>query len=217
MIKPEQSRAARGLLNWTQQDLADAAGLSKGSILKFERGGQEVLASNIEVISQAFASADIEFPDEYSIRKRTDHVALLKGPDALKNLWADILCTLKETGGEVLITNVNEKRTEDIEHQALHNHLKKLQEYGITERLLSCVDDAYFLMPQECYRWISKELFTFGTSTYVYKNKVALQLWQSSMIILVQSEEAYIAEKSRFEDLWSRALLPPSNLKNVIK
>lgn len=213
MIKPEQSRAARGLLNWSQQDLADAAGLSKGSILKFERGAHEVLASNIEVISKAFANADIEFPDEFSIRKKTDHVELLKGPEALKRLWDDILETLRLTGGEVLITNVDEKRTEDIEQEALHDHIKKLHDYGIKERLLSCVDDTYFLMPQECYRWISKELFTFGTSTYVYRDKVALQLWQSSMIILVQSEEAARAEKSRFEDLWERAQLPPANLK----
>lgn len=210
MIKPEQSRAARGLLNWSQQDLAEASGLSKNSILNFERGSTDLLSDNVRVITEAFERVDIEFPDEHSIRKRTDHVELLKGPDALKKLWADIIDTLKDGGGEVLITNVDEKRTENIVHQALHDHLTKLKELKITERLLSCVDDDYFLMPQECYRWISKELFTFGTSSYLYKNKVAMQLWHSSLIVLIQSEDAYIAEKNRFEDLWSRAMLPPN-------
>ncbi|PZQ45741.1 MAG: XRE family transcriptional regulator [Micavibrio aeruginosavorus] len=214
MLKPEQSRAARGLLGWTQQDLAEASGVHKNLILKFERGGADILATSLEVINQAFERAEIEFPDSVSVRKKTDHVELLKGEDALKRLWQDILNTLKSDGGEVLITNVDEKRTENIEKKALHDHLNALKENNITERLLSCVDDTYFLMPQECYRWISKELFTFGTSTYVYKDKVAMQLWQSSMIILVHSREAYMAEKARFEDLWSRAMLPPTKIVN---
>lgn len=36
ILCPEQCRAARGLLNWTQQQLAEAAGVSRSTIKDFE-------------------------------------------------------------------------------------------------------------------------------------------------------------------------------------
>lgn len=212
MIKPEQSRAARGLLGWSQQDLADATSISKTSIVNFERGQTGPKADMLHRIRQAYEDASIEFPDEYGVRIRRDHVEIFKGDDALRKLWDDIFATLKVNGGEVLITNVDEKRTEDVEKQALHAHLERLKKYNIKERLLSCQGDTYFLMPQEYYRWISKELFTYGLSSYIYEGKVAIQLWGSSIITLIHSQDAHDAEKRRFEDLWKRARIPPRKL-----
>lgn len=37
-ITPEQCRAARGLLGWTQEDLADRAELSRSTVRDFEGG-----------------------------------------------------------------------------------------------------------------------------------------------------------------------------------
>lgn len=209
-MRPEQSRAARALLEWRQEDLAQNSGLSVVSINNFERGETILKGSTLRAIETAFDKANIIFPDEFTISRKTDVVKVLKGPDALKELWDDIFFTLKSTGGEVLITNVDEKRTEKAEKKALYDHLQRLKEYGITERLLSCEGDDYFLMPKNYYRWISKELFTFGTSTYIYADRVALQLWGNSMIILIQSKDAHEAEKNRFEDLWQRATIPPT-------
>lgn len=210
MIKPEQSRAARGLLGWTQETLAREVGVSKVSINNFERGQSELKGETLKGLEAAFSRHDIEFPDEYGVRRRTDNVQILKGNNCLPLLWDDIFNCLKQTGGEVLITNVDEKRTLDVEKSNLTNHLDRLKEYGISERLLCCEGDTYFLMPRECYRWISKELFTFGTSTYVYADRVALQIWQEQMIILIQSRDAHEAEKRRFEHLWKNAAIPPA-------
>ena len=35
---PEQCRAARGLLDWTQEELAEKAGVSRSTIRDFEKG-----------------------------------------------------------------------------------------------------------------------------------------------------------------------------------
>lgn len=208
MIKPEQSRAARGLLGWTQEVLAREVGISKVSINNFERGQTDLKSDTLKSLEAAFERHDIEFPDEYGVRRRTENVQVLKGSDYLNVLWDDIFNTLKSSGGEVLITNVDEKRTLDIEQDKLIQHLDRLKEYGIKERLLSCEGDTFFLMPKECYRWISQELFTFGSSIYVYADRVAFQIWQEEMIVLIQSKEAHGAEKRRFEHLWENAQIP---------
>lgn len=196
------------MLGWTQMELVEASGLSKVTIAQFEKGVFALREDSARALAAAFSRADIEFPDQHGVRKRTDHVQILRGDDALKLLWDDIFFVLKGAGGEVLISNVDEKRTLDAEPQALMAQLKRLQEHGITERLLSCDGDGFFLMPKECYRWISKELFTFGTSTYVYADRVAFQIWGESMIVLIQSKEAHEGEKKKFEEMWKNAKIP---------
>lgn len=213
MVNSDQCRAARGMLNWTQHDLANATGISKTSIVRFEQGGSDLKSNTLEIIQKTFENADIIFPDEYGVRRKTDHVEILQGTDAANKLWDNIYLSLKATGGEVLITNVDEKKGLELDKSILLEHLKRLQESNIRERLLSCEGDTNFLMPKEYYRWVSKEMFDYGTTTYIYDNKVALQLWNNAMIMLVHSKVAFEAEKKRFEQIWKNAKIPTSSKK----
>ena len=52
-MSPEQCRAARGLLGWSQKDLGAAVGLSAVSVRAFEKGGA-IRASNAARIIEAF-------------------------------------------------------------------------------------------------------------------------------------------------------------------
>jgi len=61
MITPEQCRAARGLLKWSQKDLADASGVSNQSVRDFELGRKNPQQSTLAVIQRAFEDAGVEF------------------------------------------------------------------------------------------------------------------------------------------------------------
>lgn len=61
MITPAQSRAARGLLGWNQQTLADRAGVGLMTVHQFEKEGGRSRRATIEVIRQAFQSAGVDF------------------------------------------------------------------------------------------------------------------------------------------------------------
>ena len=63
MITSPQCRAARALLDWTQDDLAKATGLSAVTIRAFERGG-EMRDSNRNLLGMAFERAGLEFIPE---------------------------------------------------------------------------------------------------------------------------------------------------------
>jgi len=56
-----QSRAARGLLKWTQVDLAHEAGVSTVTVQNFEAGKTEPNPATREVIKLAFERAGVEF------------------------------------------------------------------------------------------------------------------------------------------------------------
>jgi DNA-binding XRE family transcriptional regulator len=64
VISPAQCRAARGLLDWSQQQLADAAGVGVVTIRLLEAGKSEPRRSTVYVIKQAIESAGVEFTDE---------------------------------------------------------------------------------------------------------------------------------------------------------
>lgn len=64
MVTPEQCRAARGLLSWSQQDLAKNAGVGVVTVHQLEAGVSQSRRSTIGVIRRAFEAAGVEFIDE---------------------------------------------------------------------------------------------------------------------------------------------------------
>ena len=64
MITPSQCRAARGLLDWTQQELADAARIGVATIRLFEGEAAESRHATLAVLRRAFELAGVEFIDE---------------------------------------------------------------------------------------------------------------------------------------------------------
>ena len=62
-ISPAQCRAARGLINMTQGDLAMDASVSKSVIVDFENGHRTPNRNNLAAIRRALEEAGVEFLD----------------------------------------------------------------------------------------------------------------------------------------------------------
>jgi len=60
---PAQSRAARGLLDWTPQKLADAAGVAVSTVTSFERSWRCNYPDKIQAMQSALEAAGVEFID----------------------------------------------------------------------------------------------------------------------------------------------------------
>ena len=61
MITASQCRAARGLLNWTQQRLADVAHIGVATVRLFESEAKGTRQSTLVLLKQAFEFAGVEF------------------------------------------------------------------------------------------------------------------------------------------------------------
>jgi DNA-binding transcriptional regulator YiaG len=59
-MSPEQCRAARGWLAWTQQELARRAGVGLSTVRDFEKGERKPIANNLAAIRRAIESAGVE-------------------------------------------------------------------------------------------------------------------------------------------------------------
>lgn len=64
MVTPAQCRAARGLIGWNQQELAQQAGVGIVTVHQLEAGVSQPRRATLEVIRRALESAGVEFIDE---------------------------------------------------------------------------------------------------------------------------------------------------------
>ncbi len=64
MITASQCRAARGLLGWTQQELADSARIGVATVRLFEAQNARTRAATLAVLKQALEAAGVEFIEE---------------------------------------------------------------------------------------------------------------------------------------------------------
>jgi transcriptional regulator with XRE-family HTH domain len=77
MITPSQCRAGRGLLKWTQSDLAKASGAGIVTVRTFENEDTEPRKGTLALIQQALETAGVQFIPENG---GGPGVRLCKGP-----------------------------------------------------------------------------------------------------------------------------------------
>lgn len=63
MLTPAQCRAARALIDWSQQQLADAARVGVVTVRQLESGAAQPRNSTVDVLRRALEAAGVQFID----------------------------------------------------------------------------------------------------------------------------------------------------------
>lgn len=210
-----QIRAARALLDWSQADLADHAGLSQTGIARIENGTNKPNSSTLDKIRNAFDQADIEFLGESGVRKRTGEIKTFKGQDGFRAFMDDVYETLKVGGGEITVSNVDENNWIKWMGQDAYNaHSKKMEEipHNIFARILVREGDTFFIANSFAeYRWFPSELFN-DQSIYAYKDKLALINFteENVRVMLLNNKEFAKGFRVLFDIAWKNVATIPS-------
>jgi ribosome-binding protein aMBF1 (putative translation factor) len=64
MMSPEQCRAARAWLGWSQQELAQRARVGVSTVKDFERGDRKPMVNNLEAMRRAIEAAGVVLIEE---------------------------------------------------------------------------------------------------------------------------------------------------------
>lgn len=210
-INTQQIRAARGLIGWSQTELADAVGISLTALNQIERGLVTPRTSNMDGIQKVLEKAGVEFTPHSGVCIKQNNFLSMEGTQCLSFLQKDLFATLKD-GGELCCMGVSDKRYADADEKAMAWFLKQARQVGIKERVIVEEGDDFFLYPQDVteYRWVPTQHF-HAQPFYAYKGKVAFLIWEEPVkLILIENDNLYRAFMGIFETFWSLSRKPPS-------
>lgn len=103
------SRAARGLLDWTQAQLAAAAHVGLSTVRNFEAGRSLPSEANLSAIQCALEATEVEFLPDGAVRLRPDPITF--GPDYLVDRYRFRLIAYRR--GRAINVDVSRETVED--------------------------------------------------------------------------------------------------------
>lgn len=213
MITTAQIRGARGILNWSQGDLSDRTDISATSIGSIENGLTQPRESTLAVIQKAFEDAGIEFLPNDGLRKKSGEVQIFHGRSGFWSFYEDIYETLKVSLGEVVVSNVDERKFEKwLGPDNLEVHVSRIKKLkNINYKILLREGDEYFIATPDFgeYKWMPTEFFS-SVPFYVYGQKLAILLFDAEPTVIVLNypsvADAYRAQFHAFWEISKKAV-----------
>ena len=204
MISSAQVRAARGLLNWTQSELADKCNLTKATIANIENDKHHLTSKTANKIHQAFRSAKVEFLINDGIRSKFDIVKTLDGREGVIYLLNDIYDSVKDVGGCVKISGIEKKSLiKIIDNEYLEMHENRMDKVNnLSSKILSSdeAEDIEYKSYRE-YRQIPSEYF-FPLPIYIYDRKVAFVMLDPLRVLLIENFHLFLVNSNQFDMIW---------------
>ena len=206
-ITVQQIKAARALLDWDQQALADHAGLQVHQIrtLETERAKSSKV---IEAVYKTFVDHGLGFIDD-GVTKRRFEMKVLHGQTGFWAFYDDIYETVRQHGGRILVSNVEEtvfwKWLGDyrIIHrermEKLNNFTQKILVKEGTQNLLTNYHTTSFAL-------LSSTQFT-GVPFYLYGTKLAIINFEENdvQVFIIDHPNISVAYEKTFYALWDSA------------
>ena len=214
MISSHQIKAARALLDWSQEDLAKRVDISLPTLRNIEKGG-DTKQENFKKIKAAFEENAIEFTIDDGVKRRSSAMKTLQGQQGYWEFYDDVYETVKKLGGEILVANVDELLftqwlgERGMVHKNRMNALSKEKEFSL--KILVREGDNNFTVPEYGeYRWTPKDRFS-EIPFYVYGRKLAIILFEPQNVSIYIIDNPKIAEayKKQFNVIWDQAILIP--------
>lgn len=194
MITPRQCRAARGLLGFTQADLAEKAGMSKTGLNNFESGKSSMKSSTQKSLRLALENSGIDFTPGEGVRLRTHDALFFQGANALTELMDHMIShTRSQSDGVCVYHN---------DASELEKCLNTLKSNETPFRVLTSCEKIAANTYNGRVEFLASSKHDFSTPKFIYGDFVAMRMMQSDLILVVSSKETAEAERLHFNEVW---------------
>lgn len=214
LIKSNQIRAARGLLDWTVTDLAKRVGVGPTMISALETGRSQGSIELMRNILIAFRDGGVEFTDDGGLRPVKQNVEILNGAEGLKKFMDDVYEVCAQEGGEVCVYNAkpsNWTKWLGEEWFSAHNKRMKAVKDNFDLKITTKSDEADLLASSYAeYRGIPDDLWD-ERSFYAYGNKIGFINFQDKSVdVFVLSQKEFTDSfRSMFKVIWNTVAIAP--------
>lgn len=198
MITGAQIRAARGLLDWTRDELAKRCGITGPAVKNIENNpAVKPHQKTLEALRDIFAANGVEFT-ERGVRWIDDMVKVLEGEDAYLRMLDDVYYATHKTGGEVLWFCSSDRCTLPGEYEAE----VRIRDAGVRFRSLVEEGQSTPTWPRKEYRQIPTQYFTHNLQV-IYADKVAQILDGGRRVLILHNETFTTTARNVFNLIWS--------------
>ena len=216
-LSASQIRAAMAMLKWENKELGEASGVSEKTAYSVKMGVSRPQPRVLASIRKALEDNGIEFTEQHGVRRRSESVQVLQGPEDFRAFYDIVYEHLKQHGGTVCVSGVDEKLFAKYQGDQTQIHVERMNRL-VTERddihvmiLIREGDTNFAATSYASYRWQSRQSFT-PTAFYVFGDCLALISFQSEnapKVILIRSPVFAEAYRRQFAEEWDRAKIPP--------
>jgi transcriptional regulator with XRE-family HTH domain len=194
MMTIHQLKAARALLDWTQQDLARASGMHLNVINNIERGTTNPRQKTIEKLKKTLEDQGVAFIG-------TRGVELVRQAIAVKKMEGAECMTL-------LLDEIKQNKNQEIcsiladiqPYDAFNAHFFK-------KRIVTKAKPDFYPRHPEQFRMLELKAFE-GTDIIIYGNNIAFIDLKAYEIIVLQGITAAQSQRAIFETLWAAGTMP---------
>jgi transcriptional regulator with XRE-family HTH domain len=209
VITSRQIRAARGLIGWTQANLAESTALSRSTIAAIENDTGNPTLDIINRIRTVFEDNQVEFLSQEGVRFRQPIIYEDDLPGANRRLLEDIYTVstkfkFKTNVSDILIFGLQEEDAERSVEQYLTNHIERLMAAGLHEKILCGPATRTFVAPRAWYRRLP-DLDPSQSPIHIFGDKVAIVHWRpKEFVIVIESKPIAATCRAMFYQLWNR-------------
>ncbi len=220
-ITTAQIRGARGILNWSQQDLAQRTGISATSIGAIENNQTTPRESTLSTIRKTFETGGIEFIGLDGMRLKTSYIHSYNGSEGFKEFMDDVYDVAKKEGGEIVLFNAHPPHWYKwLGEEWFQQHSKRMSELGdhINFKITARKGETQLISKGFAeYKWFPEDLFS-DRALYAYGDKIAFVNFDKndvSVITLAQPEFAK-AFRVLFNIAWENVAIAPQELNKRV-
>lgn len=209
MMTTLQLKAARALLDWTQQDLAKAAGVHLNVINNIERATTNPRQQTLEKLRRALEENGVAFIGTRGVELKREAVTVLKweGEKFLATLVDDILRHVRGASDEVLTTMADIRNFDAHDAESGRRYVDEKTARGFRERLITRAMPGFYPRHSEQYRVL--EGGSLGpVDTIVYGDRTAFIFWEQQETVVMKGAAMAETQRRIFENLWSQGHQP---------
>lgn len=211
MIKPNQIKAARAMLDWSRGKLSEQSGIHLATIRAIENGEVDNPRSNtLNPIIEAFEANNVEFIDD-GVQLKKDMVRVLEGDDGVKAFYNDVASTAEYDGGEFLVYGVNEDYFVNARkklgiNDIYRGRMKNAKKLSI--RVIISADDENKNAADYCtYRKLPNDIIGTASPFYIYGDNLAHIIWADKpQFIIISNKELVASFRRQFDFMWEKGV-----------
>ncbi len=224
-ISAAQIRAARGMLDWSREELALASGISSGTIRNLEIGNLSPRENTTARIRHAFEGAGISFLEGEGIRRERMDVKVIDGFDSCEVFFDTVLHTIKRKGGELVgVFKSQETMIKSFagDNDLAFNRMESISVHGEIKCVLAGLEGTAIPI-QQCKTRIAPKNSAGPSAYFAYGNRQALVHKDKNgdhKFIILNDIEISLSAKECFYGLWetgSPLLAPIGTVKSLEK